>query len=93
MEERGAGEIIIQSINYDGTMQGYDIPLIRKISENVKTPVIALGGAGTVQHMRQAYKEAYANGLAAGSMFVYHGKRNGILINYPEKTELEIIIK
>lgn len=89
IEEKGAGEIIIQSIERDGTMQGYDITLIRKISEAVKIPVIALGGAGNIQHMKQAYREAFPNGLAAGSMFVYHGSRNGVLISYPEKTELD----
>ena len=93
MEERGAGEIIIQSIERDGKMQGYDIALIRKISEAVKIPVIALGGAGNIQHLKQAYSDAYANGLAAGSMFVYHGSRNGILINYPEKAEIETITR
>ena len=93
MEERGAGEIIIQSIERDGSMQGYDIVLIRKISEAVKIPVIALGGGGNIQHMKQAYHEAYANGLAAGSMFVYHGARNGILINYPERAEIETITR
>lgn len=93
IEERGAGEIIIQSIERDGTMQGYDIALIRKISEAVKIPVIALGGAGNTNHMKQAYKEAYVNGLAAGSMFVYHGSRNAVLVNYPDKTNLLNIIK
>lgn len=93
IEEKGAGEIIIQSIDLDGTMQGYDIALIRKISQAVKIPVVALGGAGSVQHMKQAYTKAYANGLAAGSMFVYYGARNGILINYPDKVEIESIIK
>jgi cyclase len=92
-EERGAGEIIIQSIDSDGSMNGYDIPLIRKISQAVRIPVVALGGAGNLGHMKQAYKEGYANGLAAGSMFVYHGARNAILINYPEKAEIEAIIK
>jgi cyclase len=91
IEEKGAGEIIIQSIDRDGTMNGYDIPLIRKISEAVKIPVVALGGAGNILHMKQAYREGYANGLAAGSMFIYHGARNGILINYPERVEIESI--
>jgi cyclase len=88
MEKNGAGEIIIQSIERDGTMNGYDIPLIRKITEAVKIPVVALGGAGNMNHLKQAYHAGYANGLAAGSMFVYHGSRNGILINYPENQEL-----
>lgn len=91
MEEKGAGEIIIQSISHDGTMNGYDIQLVRKISETVKIPVIALGGAGNIGHMKQCYKEGFANGLAAGSIFVYHGARNGILINYPEKIEINSI--
>jgi imidazole glycerol-phosphate synthase subunit HisF len=88
MEEKGAGEIIIQSIDRDGTMAGYDLPLIRTISEAVSIPVVALGGAGNLLHLQQAYTESFANGLAAGSIFVYHGARNGILINYPEKQEI-----
>jgi cyclase len=88
MEANGAGEIIIQSIERDGTMSGYDIPLVREISEAVKIPVVALGGAGNIGHLKQAFAEGFANGLAAGSMFVYHGPRKGILINYPEKEEI-----
>ena len=88
IEEKGAGEIIIQSIDKDGTMTGYDIELICKLAKAVKIPVVALGGAGNLEHMKQAYKEGYANGLAAGSMFVYHGSRNGILINYLGRDEI-----
>ncbi|OFX31629.1 MAG: imidazole glycerol phosphate synthase subunit HisF [Bacteroidetes bacterium GWA2_32_17] len=87
MEEKGAGEIIIQSIEKDGKMEGYDIDLIKKISESVSIPVIALGGAGNLNHLKQAYNEGFANGLAAGSMFVYHSKTKGVLINYPDKSE------
>lgn len=93
MEEKGAGEIIIQSIDRDGTMNGYDIPLIKKISEAISIPVVALGGAGNIQHMKQAYCEGFVNGLAAGSIFVYHGARNGILISYPGRKEIETIFK
>ena len=92
MEEKGAGEVIIQSIEQDGRMKGFDIELIRKISENVSIPVVALGGAGSFNDLRNAYIKGYANGLAAGSMFIYHGARNGILINYPEKEELKTIL-
>jgi len=88
MQEKGAGEIIIQSIEQDGKMNGYDIDLIKSISEAVTIPVIALGGAGNLDHMKQAYNEAYANGLAAGSMFVYIGPHHGVLINYPQRSEL-----
>lgn len=93
MQDNGAGELIVQSIEQDGMMQGYDIPLIKAISEAVTIPVIALGGAGNLSHLKQAYTEAYANGLAAGSMFVYHGPRKGILINYPVFEELRAITK
>ena len=88
MAEKGVGEIIIQSIDQDGMMNGYDLPLIKQISEAVSIPVIALGGAGNLIHMQQAYTESYANGLAAGSMFVYQGAKKGVLINYPDKSEL-----
>jgi len=93
MQDNGVGELIIQSIEHDGMMQGYDIPLIKAVSEAVTIPVIALGGAGNLSHMKQVYTEAYANGLAAGSMFVYHGARKGILINYPEKQEITNLFK
>jgi imidazole glycerol-phosphate synthase subunit HisF len=92
-EEKGAGEIIVQSVELDGTMKGYNIELIRRISENVTIPVVALGGAGNIGDLREAYLNGYANGLAAGSMFVYHGARKGILINYPDKAEIEAIVK
>jgi cyclase len=88
MQEKGAGELIIQSIEKDGTMQGYDLDLIRSISEKVTIPVVALGGAGSLNHLKQAYKDGLATGLAAGSMFVYHGPKKGVLINYPAKKEM-----
>ncbi len=88
MEEKGAGEIIIQSIERDGMMCGYDLDLIKKISKAVSIPVVALGGAGNLNHLKQAYVEGFANGLAGGSIFVYQGPYKGVLINYPDKKEL-----
>ena len=88
-EDKGAGEIIVQSISHDGTMEGYDLDLIRRVSEAVTIPVVALGGAGELDHLRQAYHETYASGLAAGSMFVFHGPKRGVLINYPDRAELQ----
>ena len=88
MEAEGAGELIIQSIERDGMMDGYDIELIKSIAKAVTIPVVALGGAGSVADLSKGYHEGYANGLAAGSMFVYQGKNRGVLINYPEKKEL-----
>ena len=94
MADNGAGEIIIQSIERDGIKRGYDINLLKAISETVSIPVVALGGAGNLHHMYEAYHEAHVTGLAAGSMFVYLGARNGILINYPEKEKIkEILVK
>jgi cyclase len=88
MEKKGAGEIIIQSIEHDGRMNGYDLNLIKMISENVNIPTIAMGGAGTLEDLKRAHTEAFATGVAAGSLFVYYGENKGVLINYPEKQEI-----
>ena len=69
MEDRGAGEILITSIDRDGTMQGYDLPLIEALVRAVKIPVIASGGAGEYRHMVDAIKQAGASAVAAASMF------------------------
>lgn len=90
-EESGAGEIMINSIDRDGMMSGYDINLIRSVAEKVSIPVIACGGAGTLNHMLEAYVHGKAHALAAGSLFVYHGSRRAVLINYPEKNEIKSI--
>lgn len=88
-EERGAGEIIVQSISRDGTMEGYDVDLLRRVSEAVTIPVVALGGAGGLDDLKRAYHETHASGLAAGSMFVFHGPKRGVLINYPDRAEMQ----
>ena len=88
MEKNGAGEIIIQSIQRDGTMMGYDYELINSISKAVDVPVVALGGCSSVNDMRKAHLESYASALAAGSLFVYQGTNKGVLINYPEKEDI-----
>lgn len=91
MQEKGAGEIIVQSISNDGKMTGYDVALIQQIAEKLTIPTVALGGAGSLSDLKKAYKEAYATGLAAGSLFVYYGKNRGVLINYPEKQDLQFL--
>jgi cyclase len=88
MEKNGAGELIIQSIERDGMMNGYDIELIKSVSTAVTVPVVALGGAGTEEDLIAAYKNGFANALAAGSLFVYQSKKRGVLINYPDKHHL-----
>lgn len=92
MEDCGAGEILINSIDRDGTMIGYDIDLIKSITKVVSIPVIACGGAGKLEHLREAYFLGSAHALAAGSLFVYHGPRNAVLINYPLKEELNKLL-
>ena len=86
--EHGAGEIIVQSIDRDGMMQGYDIDLIRSVADAVPIPVVALGGAGGLHDLIRAYSEGRATAVAAGSLFVFYGPRRGVLINYPERAEL-----
>jgi imidazole glycerol-phosphate synthase subunit HisF len=79
----GAGEIFLNSVDRDGSMAGYDLDLIRSVSQRVNVPVVACGGAGTVEHLRQAVNDAGAAAVSAGSMFVFHGKHRAVLINYP----------
>jgi imidazole glycerol-phosphate synthase subunit HisF len=93
MQEKGAGELLIQSIEHDGTMIGYDLGLISRISNKITIPVIACSGAGNMSHMVSAYYEANATALAAGSMFVYHGPRKAVLINYPEREQVISLFK
>ena len=88
MEDLGAGELIINSIDCDGLMTGYDLGIIRNIADSVAIPVVACGGAGDLNHLKSAYFDGKAHALAAGSMFVYHGPRKAVLINYPSKSEL-----
>lgn len=71
MEAAGAGEILFASIERDGTMQGYDVPLLRTVSEAVRIPVIASGGAGTYAHMAEALGDGKASAVAAGAMFQF----------------------
>lgn len=89
MEEKGAGELIVQSIARDGMMQGYDVAQVERISRSVHIPIVALGGAGHLEHLKEAYRDGHASALAAGSMFVFHGSKRGVLISYPERSELQ----
>ncbi len=92
MEEMGAGEIFLNSIDLDGTMKGYDIELIRSVSGAVGIPVIACGGAGKIEDFASAVKNGGASAVSAGSMFVFQGKHRAVLISYPEYRELERIM-
>jgi cyclase len=86
-EELGCGEILLTSIDCDGSMDGYDLDLIESVSAAVSVPVVALGGAGSIEHLQSAIS-AGASAVAAGSMFVYFGSRRAVLINYPDRLEI-----
>jgi cyclase len=87
MEKHGAGELIINSMDRDGTMQGYDLEMLDAITKHVDIPVIASGGAGKLNDFRQAINVG-ASAVAAGSIFVFHGIHRAVLINYPSRKEL-----
>jgi imidazole glycerol-phosphate synthase subunit HisF len=89
MGSMGAGEIMINSIDRDGLMAGYDLELTRRVSSAVSIPVIACGGAGKPEDFASAISLGKASAAAAGSLFVFHGKRRAVLINYPARDELE----
>lgn len=88
MVELGAGEIFLNAIDKDGTQSGYDLALVREVADAVSVPVIACGGAGTLAHLSQAVSEGHASAVAAGSMFVFHGRHRAVLISYPSRAEL-----
>ena len=90
VEDKGAGEILITSIKHEGMMNGLNVDLITSIQQAVSIPVIAHGGVNSLQHFKEGIDNG-ASAVAAGSFFVYAGKQNGILINYPSKTELKNI--
>ena len=88
MERLGAGEILLTAINRDGTMEGYDLELVSRVSAAVSIPVVAAGGAGNLQHFKDAI-DSGASAVGAGSLFVFHGKHRAVLITYPKYVELE----
>jgi cyclase len=88
MEKQGAGEILLNSIDRDGTMQGYDLDLIKQVTQTVGIPVVACGGARTVQDLGKVVKEGGASAAGAGSMFVFQGPHRAVLISYPTQQEL-----
>lgn len=92
VQHLGAGELLINSIDNDGTYNGYDIELIHLISQSVSIPVIACGGANSIKDLRNGLK-AGASAVAAGSLFVYYGRLKAVLINFPSQEELNAIYK
>lgn len=93
MQDTGAGELILNAVDRDGMMDGYDIELIEQIAGAVEIPVVACGGAGNLDHFKQAVYKGNASAVAAGSMFVFHGPLKGVLINYPSQEKLKTIFE
>ena len=92
MGKQGAGELFLNSVDRDGTMQGYDLELVRRVAESVTVPVVACGGAGNIQHLAEAI-QAGASAAAAGSLFVFQGPLRGVLISYPAQEELKRVMR
>jgi imidazole glycerol-phosphate synthase subunit HisF len=88
---RGAGEILVTSIDRDGTMEGYDVELIGPVAEAVDIPVIACAGAGDRADLAIPI-QAGASAVAAGSIFVFQGRERGVLINFPDRAYLEELL-
>lgn len=88
---RGAGELIINSIDNDGMMKGYDMNVIKLIKRAVSVPVTLIGGAGSIDDIKKLVDEFHIIGAAAGSLFVFQGKYKAVLINYPDQSEKEYI--
>ncbi len=83
LQDAGAGEIVINSIDRDGFMQGYDLELASQFRDVLKVPMTIMGGAGSLEHVRQLVSRLGVVGAAAGSLFVFKGKYRAVLINYP----------
>jgi len=86
IEDAGVGELILNSVERDGMMQGFDLNLIVKISKLINIPLVALGGAGSIQDLEMALQSG-AHASAAGSLFIYKGPHKAVLINYPTEKE------
>jgi len=87
VESLGAGEVVINSIDNDGMMKGYDLALVRTIRESINLPITVLGGAGSLKDIRELINIFGIIGAAAGSLFVFKGVYRAVLINYPSRSE------
>lgn len=92
VQELGAGELVINSVDRDGTWAGYDLDLLKPITDAVSIPVIACGGAGELPHFKEAVEKAGVSALAIGSMAVFQAKDLGVLIKFPQRSELERLL-
>ena len=92
-EDAGAGEVVINSIDRDGMMQGYDLPLAAAVRAATSVPLTVLGGAGSLDDLRQLISRCGVIGAAAGSLFVFKGAYRAVLINYPSQQQRDDLIR
>lgn len=92
MERMGAGELLLNSVDRDGTMQGYDIDLLREVCPAIGIPVIACGGARKLEDFTEAVHRGGASAVAAGSIFLFYGKHRAVLIQYPTQSDLTKVL-
>jgi len=92
MAELGAGEIVINSVDRDGEMKGYDLDLVEQVRQKINLPLTVLGGAGSLDDFRELFDRFGLIGAAAGSLFVFKGKYRAVLINYPNRVEKEALL-
>jgi len=92
MAELGAGEIVINSVDRDGEMKGYDLDLVEQVRQKIHLPLTVLGGAGSLDDFRGLIDRFGLIGAAAGSLFVFKGKYRAVLINYPNRAEKEALL-
>lgn len=89
LERQGVGEILLTSMDKEGTWSGFDIDLTRKVTDAVSIPVIANGGAGSIEHIGEVVKKGHASAVGLGSLVVYQKKGMGVLVNFPDRKQLE----
>lgn len=91
VEQLGAGEVVLNSIDQDGEMKGYDLELVERVRQATTLPMTVLGGAGSLSHLEELIRRFGTIGAAAGSLFVFKGKYRAVLINYPTRAEKDAL--
>ena len=93
VERRGAGEILLTSIDREGSWEGFDLDLVNRVADAVSIPVIAHGGAGSVEDIGRVVKQARASAVALGSLVVFQRQGMGVLVNFPDARQLEAVLE
>ncbi len=92
IESLGAGEVVVNAIDRDGVMKGYDLDLVTQVRDTISLPLTVLGGAGSLKDIAELIQSFGIIGAAAGSLFVFKGIYRAVLINYPSRAEKDALI-